>query len=329
MISVVEWLAPGPERRVGRGLFRIARRMTALDRLPSTDPAVATTTASVARAYRGVRDLTEALAAPLRPEDQVVQSMADVSPTKWHRGHTTWFFETFLLEPARRIRPSFDPDFRYLFNSYYETVGPRHPRSQRGLLSRPTVEEVARYRAHVDAAMEKLIDRCDTDAWPDVATLVVLGLHHEQQHQELLLMDIKHVLFNNPIDPCYVERRRARPPPARPRADARVQGGLVEIGHDRRRRRATFAFDNESPRHKVYLEPFRIADRLVTAGEWLEFMPTTVTARPELWLSDGWYAVQEHGWDAPLYWRRRRRDGWSAFTLGGWRRSTRANPSCT
>ena len=133
-------------------------------------------------------------------EDQVIQSMADVSPTKWHRGHTTWFFETFLLEPTLTGYDAFDPDFRYLFNSYYEAVGPRHPRSQRGLLSRPTVDEVARYRAHVDAAMEKLIDRCDADAWPDSSALVVLGLHHEQQHQELLLMDIKHVLSNNPLD---------------------------------------------------------------------------------------------------------------------------------
>src|SRR5882672_4552850 len=158
--------------------------MTALSRSPHGDDA----RADLRVHYRRVRDLTEALAAPLRPEDQVIQSMADVSPTKWHRGHTTWFFETFLLEPTLTGYTSFDPDFRYLFNSYYEAVGPRHPRSQRGLLSRPTVDEVARYRAHVDAAMEKLIDGCAADAWPTFAQLAVLGLHHEQQHQELLLM---------------------------------------------------------------------------------------------------------------------------------------------
>ena len=185
------------ERRVGRGLFRVARRMTALDR-PSVDRSVRDRSApdrwiggddareELRTAYRRVRDLTEALAAPLRPEDQVIQSMADVSPTKWHRGHTTWFFETFLLEPNLTGYDAFDPDFRYLFNSYYEAVGPRHPRSQRGLLSRPTVDEVARYRRHVDAAMEKLIDRCDSERWAAFCDLAVLGLHHEQQHQELL-----------------------------------------------------------------------------------------------------------------------------------------------
>lgn len=296
---------------MGRGLFRIARRMTALDRPPCGD---ADREALRAR-YRRVRDLTEALAAPLRPEDQVIQSMADASPTKWHRGHTTWFFETFLLEPTLTGYDVFDPDFRYLFNSYYETVGPRHPRSERGLLSRPTVDEVARYRAHVDAAMEKLIDRCDTDAWPDFAALAELGLHHEQQHQELLLMDVKHVLFSNPLDSIYVEAPLASMPPARPMRMRAHDGGLVEVGHAG----VGFSFDNESPRHKVFLEPYRLADRLVTVGEWLEFMADDGYGRPELWLSDGWYAVQEHGWDSPSYWRNDGSDGWSVFTLGGWR----------
>jgi ergothioneine biosynthesis protein EgtB len=265
--------------------------------------------------YRRVRDLTEALAAPLRPEDQVIQSMADVSPTKWHRGHTTWFFETFLLEPNLTGYDAFDSEFRYLFNSYYEMVGPRHPRSQRGLLSRPTVDEVGRYRVHVDAAMEKLIDHCDSAAWPALSELVVLGLHHEQQHQELLLMDIKHVLFNNPVDSLYLETPRLAVPDARPMQMLEFAGGLVEVGHSDH----DFAFDNESPRHKVYLEPFRIADRLVTAGEWIEFMAYNGYARPELWLSDGWHAVHEHEWDAPMYWRYDTRRGWSNFTLGGWR----------
>src|SRR4051812_3741886 len=190
--------------------------MTALERSPSLAPSGDDERAELRAHYRSVRDLTEALAAPLRPEDQVIQSMADVSPTKWHRGHTTWFFETFLLEPRLAGYADFDPDFGYLFNSYYETVGPRHPRAQRGLLSRPTLDEVAHYRSHVDVAMEKLIDSCDADAWAEFAALAVLGLHHEQQHQELLLMDIKHVLSNNPFDSTYVDPPLLARPPARP-----------------------------------------------------------------------------------------------------------------
>jgi len=302
---------------MGRGVFRIVGRMTTHDR-PLCDPSwnVRSSGRDEARTalrswYREVRDLTEALAAPLRPEDQVVQSMPDVSPTKWHRGHTTWFFETFLLEPKLTGYDVFDPEFRYLFNSYYETVGPRHPRHERGLVSRPSVEEVGFYRAHVDAAMEKLIDCCDRD-WGDVAPLVELGLHHEQQHQELLLMDIKHVLSCNPLEPAYVESSQPIGHDAPPLRFVNFDGGLIETGHSG----SAFAFDNESPRHKVYLEPFRIADRLVTAGEWMEFIADGGYRQPELWLSDGWYAVQEHGWSGPGYWRRDD-DRWSTFTLNG------------
>jgi ergothioneine biosynthesis protein EgtB len=277
---------------------------------------------SVLRArFRRVRDLTEALAAPLCPEDQVIQSMPDVSPTKWHRGHTTWFFETFLLEPSLAGYDAFDVEFRYLFNSYYEAVGPRHPRSQRGLVSRPNVEEVGCYRAHVDAAMGKLIDCADSN-WADVAALVELGVHHEQQHQELLLMDIKHVLSCNPLEPAYVETALPVERNAEAMQFVDFDGGLVEAGHPG----DAFAFDNESPRHKVYLEPFRIADRLVTAGEWTEFIADGGYRQPELWLSDGWYAVQEHGWNAPAYWRYDDNDGWSTFTLNGRRPVDAAEP---
>ena len=253
--------------------------------------------------------------------------MPDVSPTKWHRGHTTWFFETFLLEPTLTGYDAFDPDFRYLFNSYYEAVGPRHPsQSTRADLASER-REVGRYRAHVDAAMEKLIGGCDSDRWPELAALVELGLHHEQQHQELLLMDIKHVLSCNPLEPAYVD---AIPPVATPADPVRFvthNGGLVEVGHPNERPDAPgFAFDNESPRHKVYLEPFRIADRLVTAGEWLEFIDDGGYRRPELWLSDGWYAVNEHGWNAPAYWRNDDRDGWTVFTLNGRRPIDPAEP---
>jgi ergothioneine biosynthesis protein EgtB len=297
--------------------------MTALDRplrfLANSDDA----RAALRSQYGRVRDLTEALAAPLRPEDQVIQSMPDVSPTKWHRGHTTWFFETFLLQPRLAGYDTYDPDFGYLFNSYYEAVGPRHPRAQRGLIARPGVAEVARYRAHVDDAMRKLIDGCADVAWPEVAALVVLGLNHEQQHQELLLMDIKHVLSGQIFDATYVDAPFTPSAPARPLRMLPVDGGLVEAGHSAAPDQ--FAFDNESPRHKVYLESFAIADRLVTAGEWLAFIDDGGYRKPELWLSDGWYAVQEHEWCAPSYWRADA-DGWSVFTLGGWRPVDPAEP---
>jgi ergothioneine biosynthesis protein EgtB len=233
--------------------------------------------------------------------------MPDVSPTKWHRAHTTWFFETFLLVPSLAGYEVCDPLYTYLFNSYYEGVGPRHPRPHRGLLSRPSCEEVAHYRSCVDAAMRVLIDQ----ATEQQAALIQLGLHHEQQHQELLLMDIKHVLHCNPIDPVYAARAE-QPRPATPSRLTEVAGGNVEVGHDGR----GFAFDNEGPRHVTYLEPFAIADRLVNAGEWLEFIGDGGYERPELWLSDGWYAVQQHEWRAPLYWRADL-DGWTVFTLTG------------
>jgi ergothioneine biosynthesis protein EgtB len=283
--------------------------MTALFTAPALDAA---RRAGLHDHYRRVRDLTEGLAAPLSDEDQVVQSMPDASPTKWHRAHTTWFFETFLLSPhaerhADRYEP-FDPAFTYLFNSYYEAVGPRHPRPLRGLLSRPSVADVARYRAYVDDAMHTLIDTCATDT----ADLVTLGLHHEQQHQELLLMDIKHVLHCNPTDPVYIDAR-TEPVKPTPLTFVTVHGGNAEIGYDG----SGFSFDNENPRHVVHLEPMRIADRLVCAGEYLEFIADDGYRRPELWLSDGWYAVQANGWDAPLYWRDDGADGWSIFTLNG------------
>jgi ergothioneine biosynthesis protein EgtB len=261
--------------------------------------------------YQRVRNDTEALAAPLSPEDQVVQSMPDVSPTKWHRAHTTWFFETFLLSPNLPGYTAFDPAYGFLFNSYYEAVGPRHPRPQRGVLSRPSVDDIARYRASVDGAMHDFIDMCSDDH----AALIELGLHHEQQHQELLLMDIKHVLSCNAMDPVYTPNRPLQQRRAAPKF-VNVAGGDIEIGANG----AGFAFDNEGPRHTVFLEPFRIHDGLVTAGEWLAFIADDGYQRPELWLSDGWHAIQEHGWVAPLYWRNDGDDGWTVFTLAGRRR---------
>ena len=259
--------------------------------------------------YEGVRGLTESLAEPLSAEDQTVQSMPDVSPTKWHRGHTSWFFETFLLCPSLAGYSVFDPRYGYIFNSYYETVGARHPRPERGLISRPGVAQVGAYRRHVDAAMAELLGG---DLTPELAALSVLGLHHEQQHQELLLMDIKHVLSRNPLRPTYAETTPGSSPArpaARPLGWIEHPGGTVEIGHAG----DGFGFDNEFPRHRALLTPFALADRAVTCGEWLEFMEDAGYQRPELWLSDGWAAVQAQGWDRPLYWSP---EG-TEFTLAG------------
>jgi len=257
--------------------------------------------------YDDVRAFTEALAAPLSPEDQTVQSMPDVSPTKWHRAHTSWFFETFLLEPNLPRYRVFDESYRYLFNSYYEAVGPRHARVERGLLSRPGAAEIGAYRAHVDEAMRSLLS---SSLAPEVCSLVELGLHHEQQHQELLLMDIKHVLSTNPLRPAYTDAA-AREYAAAPLDWVGHEGGLVEIGAGA----PGFAFDNERPRHRAWLEPFELADRLVTCGEWLAFIDDGGYERPELWLSDGWVAVSSGLVRSPLYWY----DGpdWHEFTLRG------------
>jgi ergothioneine biosynthesis protein EgtB len=263
--------------------------------------------------YRKVRALTEALASPLSPEDQVVQSMPDVSPTKWHRAHTTWFFETFVLAPELAGYRSPDPAYAYLFNSYYEQVGARHPRPERGLISRPTTSEVADYRCHVDAAIETVVSESTDEAFERIEGILEVGCNHEQQHQELLLMDIKHVLSCNPLEPAYAPL--TTPTASRSLHAAtfiELEGGAVDIGSAGK----SFAFDNETPSHPVLLTPFRIANRLVTAGEWRAFIDDGGYTRAELWLSDGWAAVQSNGWDAPLYWQRDG-EGWSVFTLEG------------
>ena len=257
---------------------------------------------------RAVRDLTEALAAPLSPEDQTVQSMPDVSPTKWHRAHTTWFFETFVLGPHLPGYRVHDEQFAYLFNSYYEAIGDRHPRVQRGLVSRPSADEVGRYRAHVDEALDRL-EHHGISA--EVAGLIELGLHHEQQHQELLCMDITHVLSMHPFSPTYLPLTRSLGRPT-PMGWVEHPGGVVEVGHDG----DGFSFDNEHPRHEVLLQPFQVADRQITCGQWLEFMADGGYRRAELWMSDGWATVGAQGWDAPLYWRQE--DGtWTLFGLDG------------
>ena len=274
--------------------------------------------------FAEIRRQTAALAADLSPEDQVIQSTPDVSPTKWHLAHTSWFFETFILQPSDPAYRAFDPAFAYLFNSYYEAAGPRHPRPQRGLLSRPTVAAVGAYRDHVTAAMLRLIDQADEATWRRLAPLVELGRHHEQQHQELILMDIKHVFSVNPLLPAYQAPRPVALPTSVPRQGwVAFPGGLTEIGHDGR----GFAFDNEGPRHKVWLEPFRLATRPVTCGEYLEFIGDGGYSRPELWLSDGWATVQHEGWRAPLYWSCEDAE-WRLFTLCGERRVEPSEPVC-
>jgi ergothioneine biosynthesis protein EgtB len=273
--------------------------------------------------YLDVRGTTRDLARPLGPEDQTVQSMPDASPTKWHLAHTTWFFETFLLIPfAPDYRP-FDPRYGYLFNSYYEAVGPRHPRPQRGMLTRPTVKDVGRYRDHVDAAMTRLIETADESVWTKARPLVELGLNHEQQHQELILTDIKHAFSLNPLRPAYAAPvpRESAPAPAPSWID--FPGGVFPIGH----LGDGFAFDNEGPRHDVLLRPFRIASRLATNGEYLAFMDDGGYRRHEFWLYDGWARVQEEGWEAPLYWLREE-GGWQVHTLSGTRALDAEEPVC-
>ena len=272
---------------------------------------------------RQTRRLTETLTAHLAPEDQVVQSMDDVSPTKWHRAHTTWFFETFVLGPYQAGYQPVHPVYDYLFNSYYEQVGDRHPRAQRGLISRPTCDEVAEYRAAVDRSLDELVGSADHDLRATIAPLLELGTHHEQQHQELLLMDIKHVFSCNPLRPVYWFGTAALsgPPPEPVRWIEVAPERIVAVGADG----TGFAFDNEGPRHDVLVDPFRLADRLTTEGDWLAFMDDGGYERPELWLSEGWATVQQEGWQAPLYWDHDG-DGWSVFTLGGTRQVLEATP---
>ncbi|WP_193367392.1 ergothioneine biosynthesis protein EgtB [Pelagibius marinus] len=264
-------------------------------------------------AFHDVRARSDALAAPLSPEDMTAQSMEDASPTKWHLAHTSWFFETFILRALQPGYRDFRPGYNYLFNSYYEAVGKRHARPRRGLLTRPSVEEVRAYRRHVDAAMKALVHDAPDDVWAAMAPLLELGLHHEMQHQELLLTDILHLLAQNPLNPAY---REAAPGPggqSLPLTWWEHGGGIVGTGHAGE----GFAFDCEGPHHEVLLQPFALASRLVTNGEWLEFMADGGYDDPALWLSDGWATVQREGWRAPLYWEQEDDGGWSAMSLLG------------
>ncbi|MDP1628890.1 ergothioneine biosynthesis protein EgtB [Parvibaculum sp.] len=260
--------------------------------------------------YIAIRAATEALAAPLTPEDQTIQSMPEASPTKWHRAHTTWFFETFLLRPFVETYRVFDESYNYLFNSYYEAVGERHPRPARGMITRPGATAIGAYRAHVDEAMSRFLDDCPDEA----AFLVELGLNHEQQHQELLLTDIKHAFSLTPLHPVYIpsERNAAANDAAPGQRWHGIAAGIHAIGHDG----GGFAFDNEGPAHTVFLHDAKIAGRPVSVGEYLDFIADGGYSRPDHWLSDGWDAVRRNGWEAPAYWER---EGavWMTYTLHG------------
>jgi len=262
--------------------------------------------------YHRIRAFTEDLCRTLGTEDYVIQSMPDVSPTRWHLAHTSWFFETFLLLPHLEGYRTPDERYNLLFNSYYNAIGEQFDRPSRGLLSRPTVAEVYDYRRIVDDAMAQLIQAATDSAWPGLATVIEVGLNHEQQHQELMLTDIKHVFSVNPLRPAFRERRTQPAGAATPLDWADFEEGIRSVGTEGN----GFAYDNEGPLHRVFLEPFRLARRLVTSGEYRAFVADAGYEKPELWLDAGWKVVQEQGWRAPLYWEER--DGeWMEFTLSG------------
>lgn len=261
--------------------------------------------------FRTVRETSQCLGARLSDADATVQSMPDASPSKWHLAHTTWFFETIVLVPFLAGYRCFDETFNFIFNSYYESIGARQPRPKRGLLTRPSLETIYRYREHVDAGIIRLLESGPSSS---VTELIELGCHHEQQHQELLLTDILHLFAQNPLRPAY---KSAGPLAVEPDGAGSLEfvplpGGLVEIGHNGE----GFAFDCEGPRHKEFLQPFRLADRLVTNREWTEFISDGGYRKPLLWLSEGWAKVQSEGWTMPLYWEERDKQYWT-MTLRG------------
>jgi len=266
----------------------------------------------VADRYRKVRAQTERLVAPLEPEDMVIQSMTEASPAKWHLAHTSWFFEAMVLREADPRYQSPDPRYHFIFNSYYNAVGPQHARHCRGKLSRPTVPEAFAFRRHVDDAVLRFLDRADDDELDRFAPVIETGLQHEQQHQELLVTDVKHMLSLNPLNPVYHEHAPAPADDPGALNWIRFEEGLRKVGHAGK----GFAYDNETPRHKRLVHAFEIADRPVTNAEFIEFIEDGGYSRPELWLSDAWALLQREGWPRPIYWRR---DGerWLEFTLAG------------
>ncbi|UCH65021.1 MAG: ergothioneine biosynthesis protein EgtB [Ignavibacterium sp.] len=273
--------------------------------------------------FNSVRSFSEKLCTPLEIEDYVIQSMPDVSPTKWHLGHTSWFFETFILEKAITDYKPFHPLYNYLFNSYYIQVGERWYRPTRGLLSRPTVKEIFEYRNYINSNIIDLIETSDERVYNEFAPIFEIGLNHEQQHQELLLTDIKNVLSINPLNPVYSDRK-INPSNIAPELQwIDFKGGVVEIGSDG----SGFNFDNETPAHKVFLYPFKLANRLITNKEFIEFIEASGYKTATLWLSDGWATVESEGWKAPYYWELKDGEWWN-FTLNGFRKVNPDEPVC-
>ncbi len=286
----------------------------------TAEPSISTSPAAILlRRFQGVRQQTSSCCAALSAEDQMVQSCAEASPTKWHQAHTSWFFETFVLTPFLPDYQTFHPQFHWLFNSYYKSLGDEIPEKKlRASFSRPSLDQVLAYRAHVDRGMEQLLQRPNLE--DEVLSRITLGLHHEQQHLELALTDIRHAFFTNPLHPVYRQVDKRKSPLAQPLRWTPFDGGLAQIGATPSANPLDFVFDNESPRHTVYLQPYALANRLTTTREYLAFMNDNAYSRPELWLSEGWDTVEREGWQAPLYWQRCPDDpqGWRIFTLTGW-----------
>lgn len=270
---------------------------------------------SISKRFMDVRDLTMKLVQPLETEDFIIQSHPDVSPPKWHLAHTTWFFERFVLKEYFENYREFHPKYDFLFNSYYETVGPFQPRHQRGVLSRPSIQDVFQYRSYIDNYIVDLLSQLEgsqSEKTDKVHSLIEIGMQHEQQHQELILMDVKYNFYVNPLHPAYKESKSGSSEKIEPSFHT-YDGGLIEIGHNGE----GFAFDNEGPNHKVWLEPFKLADQPVTNGEYLEFIEAGGYQKPYYWLSDGWNTVKKNDWQAPLYWSKDEDGEWYIFTLGG------------
>lgn len=277
---------------------------------------------SLPQRYLRIRQYSEQICAPLALEDYGIQTMPEVSPPKWHLAHTSWFFETLLLKPFVQNYQPFNPRFAHLFNSYYDTIGSYHPRAERGLLSRPTVDEIYAYRTYVDEKIADLWGESDHPQREEITMRIELGLNHEQQHQELMLTDIKHIFAYNPLQPVYCDL----PTPTGQAGQMRwldFTGGIKEIGH----KGASFAFDNEGPRHQVYLADFRLASRLVTNGEYIEFIEAGGYQQSHYWFSDAWKIIRQQNWRAPLYWQLLD-DEWWHMTLGGLRKVDAEAPVC-
>ena len=278
----------------------------------SVSPQDAVISQAILADYMSVRHDTETLCQPLEIDDYQVQTMPDVSPTKWHIAHVSWFFETFLLQPYLTDYRPFHPQFAHLFNSYYETVGSFHPRPQRGLLNRPTVKDIFAYRAYIDEHMQRLLRQDQHAERDEIVMRTRVGIHHEQQHQELMLTDIKHVFASNPLRPAYQQQHLPMVEQATPLQWQSHPGGLVSIGNSG----DAFCYDNELPLHQTYVAPFKIASRLVTNAEYLDFINDQGYARVDLWLSDAWATVKQQQWQAPLYWQQREQQWWH-MTLNG------------